>query len=136
MPQTASKSQPRPVGLGLLVADEIHRYGSTEFSKALLEHYEWRLGLTATLERLDDGVDRVLTPYFQRSVFQYGYEDALRDKVVAPFRLLLVGVDFTHDERERFRKATEKCSEARSELYALYYYPEDWGLFFQKVQAT
>ena len=46
---------------GLIVADECHQYGSREHRKALAA-VPRRLGLTTTLERSDEGVDRVLLP--------------------------------------------------------------------------
>ena len=39
----------------LLIADECHHYGASIFSKALIEDFSRRLGLTATFER-DDGI--------------------------------------------------------------------------------
>ena len=43
-------------GAQLLVADEVHRYGSEAWFAALRIDYELRLGLTGTLERGgDDG---------------------------------------------------------------------------------
>lgn len=134
--QTACKKRPLPQSLGLLVADETHRYGSNEYSKALHPTYGWRLGLTATLERADDGVDRILVPYFGNTVYQYGYENALEDQVVAPFHLAMVGVEFSRNEEKRYREASDKCSDSRRDLQHNYGYPNDWADFFSRVQST
>jgi superfamily II DNA or RNA helicase len=87
----------------LLIADEVHRMGSPQFSLALEEEIVARLGLTATLERNNDnGVDEILMPYFEDIVYSYGYADALADGVLAPFKLAFVAADFTPDELEEY----------------------------------
>jgi superfamily II DNA or RNA helicase len=86
---------------GLIVADEAHRFGAPTWGGALKTGFVLRLALTATLEREDDGVEDVLTPYFGDVVYRYGYADAARDGTIAPFDLTLVGVPLTAEERER-----------------------------------
>lgn len=61
-------SRDRPGSGALIVADEVHRYGAESFAKALSAAFELRLGLTATFERSDDGVEKVLTPYFGTTI--------------------------------------------------------------------
>ncbi|MAW42048.1 MAG: hypothetical protein CMJ30_06520, partial [Phycisphaerae bacterium] len=51
----------------LLIADECHRYGAEKWSKSLMKHPLQRLGLTATLERGDDGINEHVIPYFNKS---------------------------------------------------------------------
>jgi superfamily II DNA or RNA helicase len=48
----------------LLVADEVHRYGSASWALALEPSFDRRLGLTATYERSDHGCEDYLDPYF------------------------------------------------------------------------
>lgn len=132
--QSASKRPPLPTSLGLLVADEVHRYGSAEFSKALHLKFVRRLALTGTYERQqDDGVERYLIPYFGPIVFTYGYAAALQEKVVAPFRLALVSTSFTPSERRTYEKASEDASDARFKLTRDFGYPQDWAAFFSEV---
>lgn len=101
----------------LLIADEAHRYGSVKWAEALSVHYEYRLGLTATLERSnDDGVDETLLPYFHREVFSYGYSRAVPEGVVAPFDLLFLGVELADDDREEYDDASEKITRAGARL--------------------
>jgi xanthosine utilization system XapX-like protein len=54
---SAAAYKPIPPGAagGLLIADECHGLGGKTLRRALLPAYEERLGLTATLERGDDG---------------------------------------------------------------------------------
>ena len=123
--------------LTLLVADEVHRYGSPQYSRALRSGYQWRLGLTGTYERTgDDGVERFLNPYFGPSVFEYSYGQALADGVVAPFDLAFVGVEFADRERTEFRKADDLVQDASYKLRKNYLYPDEWSDFFSKVTST
>lgn len=43
-------------GKTLLIADEVHHYGAPTFAKALVDRFSWRLSLTATFSRNDDGI--------------------------------------------------------------------------------
>ena len=94
----------------LLVADEVHRYGSEQFQYALRARYERRLGLTATLERSDDAVDDVLKPYFGGSILTVGFDRAIRDEVVAPFRLVMAPVGMTKDETDQYERLSRQIS--------------------------
>ena len=102
--------------LGLLVADEAHRYGAPTWGAALRDAFAMRLALTATYERNDDGLEDVLGPYFGAVVHGYGYEDAARDGVIAPFRVGLVGTALDDGEREAFDAADRSARRARRVL--------------------
>lgn len=102
--------------LGLLVADEAHRYGAPTWGAALRDDFEMRLALTATYERNDDGVVDVLGPYFGAVVHGYGYEAAARDGVIAPFRVGLVATGLDDGEREAFDTADAAARRARRVL--------------------
>ena len=135
--QSAFKKPPIPRSLGLLVADEVHRYGSAEFSRALHHSYERRLGLSGTYERQqDNGVETTLTPYFDRIVHSYGYKDALADGVVSPFHLALVATEFNSREQLEYDRANRQASDARTTLTRHLGYSADWREFFLEVQAT
>jgi len=92
-------------GKGLLIADECHRYGGTKWAQALQESFPYRLGLTATYERSDDGVHDELTPYFKQKVYTIEYAEALRDDVIAHFKIAFLGVPFSADERYQYEVA-------------------------------
>lgn len=57
--ETTVASSAGPV---LLVADECHRYGATGFSRALRAPFASTLGLSATPERQDDGIEEHVIP--------------------------------------------------------------------------
>ena len=106
-----------PAGVvGLLVADEAHRYGAASWGRALAEDFVLRLALTATYERSDDGLVEVLEPYFGPVVFRYGYDRAVREGSVAPFRLALVGVPLSAAEQVRHHAADARVRALHHEL--------------------
>src|SRR5690349_9720111 len=106
---------PEGVG-GLLVADECHGLGGGTLRRAMLREYDERLGLTATLERSDDGVSELLLPYFGGICHRYGFEDAIADGVCAPPRVALVGVELTVDERAEYVATEQQLVNARHHL--------------------
>jgi len=107
---------PRDGQLGLLVADEAHRYGAPTWSQALRDDYVMRLALTATYERGDDGVVEVLGPYFGGVVAEYGYAQAAADRVIAPFAIALVGTRLDDHEQAQYDAADQGARRARQAL--------------------
>ena len=135
--QSLYRAPLKGTSLTLLVADEVHRYGSPQYAKALRPDYQWRLGLTGTYERTgDDGVERLLRPYFGATVYEYSYGQALADGVVAHFDLAFVGVQFADRERAEFNKADDQCQDATYKLRKEFFYPLEWADFFAKVTQT
>ncbi|WP_018163101.1 DEAD/DEAH box helicase [Smaragdicoccus niigatensis] len=116
--QTAARAPiPAISPLRLLVADEVHRYGGEHWSLALSAAYSFRLGLTATLERSgDQGVAHRLLPYFGAVVFHYDYRQARAERVVAPFRLVFLGVALDADERANYSEWTRQAAVNRKKL--------------------
>jgi RNA polymerase primary sigma factor len=101
---------------GLIIADECHRYAAPMFTGALQEGYAWRLGLTATYERSDGEHENLLTPYFGGVVYSLWYDRALKDEVIAPFDIALVGVDLTPSERVSYEDFSTTMSQAARNL--------------------
>ena len=106
---------PRRAG-GVLVADECHRYASVCNRLALASAFPKRLGLTATFARPDGGHTDWLLPYFGRTCFRLGYDRAIRDGVVAPFSLALVGVRFSDEERGGYLDLSQRMARAAARL--------------------
>lgn len=124
-----------PAG-SLLVADECHRYASPESRKALIEGYEQRLGLTATLER-PDRAERDLIKYFGPVCYRIGYERALADAVVAQFSLTLLGVPMTPEEAVRYETVSARISDLFKELIHEHGFPTmPFHLFMRAVMEA
>lgn len=102
--------------VGLLVADEAHRYGAPTWGEALKPDFAMRLALTATYERNDDGLIDVLGPYFGGVVCEYGFAQAAEDGVIAPFDIEFRGIALTPAERTRYDQADARVREHRREL--------------------
>jgi superfamily II DNA or RNA helicase len=101
---------------GLLVADECHRYGSAVNHLALDPRFRWRLGLSATYAREDDGNLAWLDPYFGGTCFRLGYARAVGDGVTARFTVTFVGVRFSVEERSLYDDLTDRMAALRAQL--------------------
>jgi RNA polymerase primary sigma factor len=122
-------------GPALLIADECHHYGAEVWSRGLEEAFRARLGLTATYERNDNGVEEWLDPYFGGRCYHIGYKEALDDGVIAPFRIAFVGVRFSPEEARAYEDAATKAGRYRSRLVREWGLPaEPFGEFMRAVQ--
>jgi RNA polymerase primary sigma factor len=101
---------------GLIVADQVHAFGTPDLSLALDPRYAWRLGLTAVYERDDNGVATYLDPYFGGASFRLGYERALADGVVSPFDVAVVTAALNNSEQAQYDALGEQASELAAQL--------------------
>jgi len=120
----------------LIVADECHRYGAETFQHALLPDVRYRMGLTATLERSDNGVDEVLVPYFNRKVLSYDFGQARKDRVIAPYGVACIGVKLSSQEQFDYDEAGRNSGRSRWSLVQNYDYPNQFGQFIAKAQSA
>ncbi|MGB6053281.1 MAG: hypothetical protein WBG14_20855 [Rhodococcus sp. (in: high G+C Gram-positive bacteria)] len=88
----------------------MHRYGAGSFAKALINRFEERPRLTATLERQDDGVDTHLMPYFENLVKGRDAARGRRDGILAPVRVMTVAVPSLLASRRSSRISTRRRS--------------------------
>ncbi|RUL93208.1 DEAD/DEAH box helicase [Verrucosispora sp. FIM060022] len=132
---SAAKYQMLPAGTpGLLVADEVHRYGAPTFAQALEPGFHARLGLTATYAREDSGLAERLEPYFRSVVAGCSYERGLTDEILAPFRVGFLGTDFTPDERAKHDEYDERATALRRRLILDHGCPDEpFGEFMAAV---
>ncbi|WP_447589612.1 DEAD/DEAH box helicase [Microbacterium lacticum] len=119
--------------IGLLVADECHRYAAPTFSRALDDRFGWRLGLTATLERTDSAEETYLLPYFASVVFNLGYERALADEVVSPWKVVRIGLPLTAPEQGQYRRLEATRRDERDHLARIWGIPTSDPEFFTRV---
>ena len=122
-------------GNGLLIADEVHRYGAPTWSRALRSEYDWRLGLTATYERSDDGLESILRPYFSETQIDgCSYARGLADGILAPFTVGLVPVDLAPHELEEYQELDSRLKKSMGALIHSYNCPaQPWGEFMKSV---
>lgn len=118
----------------LLIADEVHHYGAERWSLGLEPNFDRRLGLTATYDREDRGIEEYLDPYFGGVCYSVGYEEALRDKVIASFKIAFVGVAFGGAEAAEYDELSEKVRRRRNKLLDMFDIPaEPFGEFIRAV---
>ncbi len=88
----------------LLIADEAHHLGSEIQGNRILS-MPWKalLGLTATLERGDDGVAKI-NEIVGPVVFRYSVKRAVSDGVLAPFHYVTLGVALEPDTWEAYQE--------------------------------
>ncbi len=124
----------------LVIADECHHFGAPKFSKALLPQAKMRLGLTATLERSDDGVDEFISPYFAPAkgrkavVFDYGFKQAIQDKVVSNFVAITLSTALSLHERSEYEKYGQDMQKARERLVYEHGFPADGKKFYSELR--
>lgn len=95
----------------MIIVDECHRAGSIENAKSLFLNCDSALGLSATPKRqYDDGFERFIKPVLGKIIYEYSYNDALRDEVICPFELINVQVDLLPDELRNYEKITKKIA--------------------------
>ncbi len=119
---------------GLLIADEVHRYGVEIWSRALDPYFQKRLGLTATYERTDRGLEQFLDPYFGGKVYSLDYHRALADDVIAAFKIAFIGVPFSAAERKDYDKSSKQADKYKRMLTNAYGITEEpFGEFMREV---
>jgi len=104
--KTMPSNQPR-----FLIVDECHRAGSPENAKALAGEFSAALGLSATPKReYDEGFQQHVVPVLGPVIFEYDYVQAAEDKVITPFDLINVQIDFLPHEKEEYDKLTRRAA--------------------------
>jgi RNA polymerase primary sigma factor len=101
---------------GLVIVDECHRAAAPEYRKALGEQFDYRMGLSATHERMDDEHINFLLPYFNGLVFRLGYERAIQDGVIASVNVTFRGVQFSEEEQAKYIEFQRTLSQLRRKL--------------------
>jgi len=113
---TARTKLPKIIELhpeAFVIADEIHRYGSEENSKAFKSEFKYSLGLTATAEReFDEGLTEVLIPAFGKIIYEYSLIDASKDEIISPFALINVEVPLLDDEQNDYDNLSKSIARA------------------------
>ena len=89
----------------LLLIDEAHNFGARSLSKNLDDRFEYRLALSATLERHNDEEGTAaLFNFFGEKCIEYSLERAIQEKKLTPYRYYPVIVYLTPEELEEYRQ--------------------------------
>jgi DNA phosphorothioation system restriction enzyme len=91
----------------LIIADEVHNYGTKNTLRFLPSKAFLRLGLSATPERwLDSDGTEGINSYFGKVVYRYSLKNALEDQILTPYFYYPVLVDLAEEELELYMELT------------------------------
>lgn len=100
----------------MFICDETHAIGSDKQKEALISEYEYRIGLSATPERMFDGSGtKTIKKYFGNDTFEFTISDAL--KTINPitgkpflnrFRYYPIFVELNEKESEKYAKISQQ----------------------------
>ena len=95
----------------LLIIDEAHNFGSGHLSLSLNPKFDYRLALSATLERHGDPVGtQILKSYFGPKCIEYDLNRAIREGKLTPYYYHPVLVYLEEDELEQYKDLSYKIS--------------------------
>jgi superfamily II DNA or RNA helicase len=92
-----------------IIFDEIHNYGTERLLPYVSMKMKYKLGLSATLERMDNSHYKLLE-IFNYNKFTYTPRDALDDGVLNPFNFFNISVELDGAERENYELLTEQIN--------------------------
>lgn len=93
----------------LLVVDEAHNFGASYLSKWLLDSYEYRIGLSATINRHGDeeGTEKLFN-FFGDKCIEYDIERAIKEKKLTPYKYYPVLVCLDDDELAEYKRLSKE----------------------------
>lgn len=95
----------------LLLIDEAHNFGSPNLRNKLYPNIEYRLALSATLDRHgDEAGTECLKNYFGEKCIEYDLKRAIREGKLTPYYYYPVVVYLDEDEMEQYRDISYKVS--------------------------
>ena len=107
----------------LFIGDEVHATGSAKQRKALLPEYDYRIGLSATPQRMfDDGGTSLIRTYFGSKSFEFTIADALSTinpitgrPFLNAFKYYPIFVSLTDAENKRYGKISQQIAILKSQ---------------------
>ncbi|MFC4605848.1 DEAD/DEAH box helicase [Rhodococcus kronopolitis] len=123
----------------LLVVDECHWSGSAHNRGVFDGDPAWRLGLSATPERGDDGFDDVLVPMLGEVVYRYSMRNAMDDGVLSDLRLSNLLIDLPQLEQSEYDRIEAQITASAATLTRQH--PElftsaDWTAHIAQAAST
>lgn len=108
----------------LLIVDEAHNFGTSNLRQHLYPEIEYRLALSATLERYgDEEGTRFLKDYFGEKCIEYGLERAIKEKKLTPYYYYPILVYLNEEETEKYRElsylVSKECYKNRNGKFTI-----------------
>ncbi|WP_413828347.1 MULTISPECIES: DEAD/DEAH box helicase family protein [unclassified Methanobrevibacter] len=102
----------------LLIADEMHHLASENYSKGLIDNYNYRLGLSATPSKfMDEEATENLIKYFGGVIYKFTLSDALHQKnpithqtYLTPYKYYPEKIDLNAVELKEYAYLTQKIA--------------------------
>ena len=95
----------------LLLVDEAHNFGSSNLKKRLYSQIEYRLALSATLERHgDEEGTQALKDYFGEKCIEYGLKRAIDEGKLTPYYYYPILVYLDEDELNEYKDLSYQIS--------------------------
>lgn len=97
----------------LLIVDEAHNMGAESYRRCLSDCFEFRLALSATIDRHNDEIGTVaLTSYFGDKCIQYSLKDAIENRMLTRYFYYPVLTYLDEDELEEYLTLTYQMATA------------------------
>lgn len=95
----------------LLIVDEAHNFGATRLSSMLSDRFNFRLALSATLERHNDeeGTEK-LKNYFGSKCIEYSLERAIQEKKLTPYKYYPVLINLNENELQNYNYLSQELN--------------------------
>ena len=95
----------------LLMVDEAHNVGAKTYAKLLDDRFQYRLALSATLDRhRDEEGTAALYNFFGRKCIEYTLERAIREDKLTPYKYYPIVVYLNEDELATYEYYTQEIS--------------------------
>jgi superfamily II DNA or RNA helicase len=93
----------------MLIGDEVHHMGANHTQNALMNRFDFRLGLSATPERWydEEGTD-ALNEYFGETVFEYDIDEAIESGYLCEYYYIPHIVELQDDEMAMYLQLSRK----------------------------
>jgi len=93
----------------IVIFDEIHNYGTTRLLPYLEHNFKYKMGLSATVERMDNTHWTILK-YFDYNMFKYTPHQAIQEGVLNPFKFYNIGVEMDLEAYEEYLELTQQLN--------------------------
>lgn len=102
-----------------ILVDEAHNFGSYKLRTTLKESYDFRIGLSATIERHNDEIGtQSLFDFFGEKCIEYSLEQAIEDEKLTKYKYYPVVIYLTEEELEKYIELSEEIKKnMRKNIY-------------------
>ena len=96
-------------GNTVLVVDEAHNFGAEKLSKSLPSNIQFRLALSATIDRNGDpeGTEKLYAYFGRDKCIEYTLEDAINNHMLTPYYYYPVVVNLNEEELDQYIELTK-----------------------------